>query len=147
MENDLEIEEVESTETDESEEIVREVEKVEEDDEKRPLAEKTSDLIPEKFFGTPREDASFYMKDALTKGDRLILYRAEGNNSGKIFLDINSTHGKIIESRNRLIEPICESVNAFEIGKHTQIVSVESGRFEVEGNKLRVVKKVKIKYS
>lgn len=116
-------------------------------DEKRPLAEKTSDLIPEKFFGTPREDASFYMKDALTKGDRLILYRAEGNNSGKIFLDINSTHGKIIESRNRLIEPICESVNAFEIGKHTQIVLVESGDFLLEGDKLRVVKKVKIKYS
>ena len=112
-----------------------------------PIVNNVLEPTEENFFGAPREDASFYMKDALIKGDRLILYRTEGNSSGKIFLDINSTHGKIIESRNRLIEPICESVNAYEIGRHTQLELVEPGDFLLEGDKLRVVKKVKIKYS
>lgn len=112
----------------------------------KPFANKDVNLASNKFFGTPREDGSFQLKEEKKNGDPLVLYRLEGVNSGKIYIEIASSHGKIIEARNRLIEPVCESINAFEIGKHTRIMVVEPGSYVTEGDKLRVDKKVKIQY-
>lgn len=112
----------------------------------KPVANKDVNLVSNKFFGTPREDGSFQLKEEKKNGDPLVLYRLEGHNSGKIYIEIASSHSKIIEARNRLIEPVCESINAFEIGKHTRIKLVEPGSYVTEGDKLRVDKKVKIQY-
>lgn len=112
----------------------------------KPFANKDVNLVSKKFFGTPREDGSFLLKEEKKNGDPFVLYRLEGHNSGKIHIEIASSHSKIIEARNRLIEPVCESFNAFEIGRHTRIELVEPGSYVTEGDKLRVVKKVKIQY-
>ena len=110
------------------------------------FANRDVNLVSNKFFGTPREDGSFIRNEEKQKGDPFVLYRLEGVTSGKIYIEIASSHSKIIEARNRLIEPVCESINAFEIGKHTRIKLVEPGSYVTEGDKLRVDKKVKIQY-
>lgn len=100
----------------------------------------------EKFFGAPREDGSFQMKEKKREGDPFVLYKLNGLDTGLVYLEIASSHGTIIERRNRLIEPVCEALNAFENGRHTRIKLIEAGSYVSEGDKYRVVKKVKIQY-
>jgi hypothetical protein len=100
------------------------------------------------FLSSPNADGSFDESSASAtykEGATIYRFTKTGNNKANFQIDDKEASIKLaLQYRDRRIDPVCETTNAFNQAKN--ISTVQQGEAELQSGKWAVSKKAKIKY-
>jgi hypothetical protein len=100
------------------------------------------------FLSSPNADGSFDESSASStykEGATIYRFTKTGNNKANFQIDDKEASVKLaLQYRDRRIDPVCETTNAFNQAKN--ISTVQQGEAELQSGKWVVSKKAKIKY-